>query len=134
MPSMWITSEQQHLRHWLVPALAATLGVGIAIAEFMARRYGSGLAVLVVLLGYAVHLAYRRSEVASTLSDSYGIGHRARTHLRAAAMTGDVVVAVVVTALIVQALRGGPMGPYAWLAGLAGVTYALSAAIASRVL
>jgi hypothetical protein len=41
-------------------------------------------------------------------------------------MTGDVLVAAIVGALVVQALRGAAIGPLAWLAGLAGVTYVLS--------
>jgi hypothetical protein len=123
---MWITPERRRTRHWIVPLLVSLVGVALAIVLAVRDRTGSALATLVVLAGYALLLAYRAGERAFPISDAFGGGRRADLRLRAAAMTGDVLVAAIVSALVVQALRGAAVGPLAWLAGLAGVTYALS--------
>jgi hypothetical protein len=123
---MWITPERRHMRHWIVPVLVSLVGVALAIVLTVRDQGGSALATLVVLAGYALLLAYRAGERAFPISDAFGGGRRADLRLRAAAMTGDVLVAAIVGALVVQALRGAAVGPLAWLAGLAGATYALS--------
>lgn len=123
---MWIAPEHHRFKRWAVPALALLAGLVTAIILTTREHAGSGLLVLAVLAGYAALLAFRRDEPALTISSGFGTGHRARTHLKAAAMTGDVLLAAIVGALIVQAFRGADLAPYAWLAALGGVTYAIS--------
>jgi hypothetical protein len=123
---MWLTPERRRMRHWMVPILVALVGVALAIVLVVRDRTGSALATFGVLGGYALLLAYRGGERAFPVSDAFGGGRRSELRLRAAAMTGDVLVAAIVGALVVQALRGAAVGPLAWLAGLAGVTYVLS--------
>jgi hypothetical protein len=123
---MWIAPDRKRLQRWLVPGFALTVGLVLAAVLVVRGQSGSGLAVLAVLAGYALQLAYRRREAVFALYGSYGGGHRARTHLRAAAMTGDVLVAVVVGFMIVRALRGEPITEFVWLAGVAGGTYLVS--------
>lgn len=128
---MWITSERRGgTRHWVVPALAAAAGIGIATIAAIRGQVGAGLVALAVLGGYALHLAYRRGEGTFAVSEGFGRGPRGRGHLKAAAMTGDVLIAAIVCAVIVQVLRGGEVGPFGWLAALAGLTYLISIAIA----
>ena len=127
MAGMWIAPERHGLRQWLIPGLALAVGVGIAAAAAAKGHTSTGLIALAVLAGYAAHLAYRRGEGALVISEAFGRGHRARAHLKAAAMTGDILVAAIVGAVIVQTLRGGDLMPYAWLAAVAGVVYAVSA-------
>lgn len=123
---MWLAPERRRLRHWIVPVLVALVGVALAIVLVVRDRdTGSALTTLAVLAGYALLLAVRGGERAFVSSGAFG-GRRADLHRRAAAMTGDVLVAAIVGALVVQALRGAAVGPLAWLAGLAGVTYVLS--------
>lgn len=124
---MWIAPERRGIGRWAVPGLA--LGAGVVVGAVLAAdgRTGTGLLALAALAGYAAYLAYRRNEPALPLSEGFGSGTRARAHLRAAAMTGDVLTVAVVGALIVQALRGADITAYVWLAALAGVTYFLSA-------
>lgn len=129
---MWLAPERRAPSRWLVPGLALLAGVLIAVVLALRDDTRTGLAALGVLAGYALLLAYRRHEPALPISGAFGSGHRARAHLSAAAMTGDVIVAAVVAAVAVQALRGAEITPYLWLAGLAGATYALSATVAGR--
>ncbi|MBC6467679.1 ABC transporter permease [Actinomadura alba] len=129
---MWIAPEGRRMKRWLVPGLTAGVGLGVATALLLDGRSRSAWTALAVLLGYALLLAIRRHEPALSLSEAFGSGHRARSHLRAAAMTGDVLTMGVVAGLVVQALRDGTVGPYAWLAALAGATYAFSLLVAGR--
>ncbi len=130
MTVMWIAPERRGARQWIVPGLVAAAGIGIAVTAASRGRLHEGLLALAVLAGYALHLGYRRGEGALVLSEAFGRGHRARAHLRAAAMTGDVLILAIVCAVVVQVLRGGSIGPFGWLAALAGGTYALSALVA----
>lgn len=123
---MWFTPERRRPRHWIVPVLVALVGVGVAVTLVVRDRTGAALATLGVLAGYAALLAFRGREPALPISGAFGTGRRSDIHLRAAAMTGDVLIAAIVGALVVQALRDAAVGPLTWLAGLAGVTYALS--------
>ncbi|MFA1537441.1 ABC transporter permease [Actinomadura monticuli] len=131
---MWIAPERRSLSRWAVPGLV--LGAGVVVGAVLAAdgRSGTALAALAALAGYAGYLAYRRNEPALPVSDGFGSGTRARAHLRAAAMTGDVLTVAVVGALVVQALRGADITAYAWLAAVAGATYLLSALAGTRSL
>lgn len=129
---MWFAPERRSGRRWIVPGLALAVGIALAITLTLQGRTGAGLAALAVLAGYAGQLAYRRNEPALPISPAFGGGHRARTHLRAAALTGDVTVAALVGAVVVQTLRGGEWLPYLWPAALAGIVYTLSAMAAGR--
>lgn len=132
MAGMWIAPESRSLTRWIVPAIVLGAGGVVAVVMTTDGRVGTGLVALAVLAGYAAALAYRRNEPALTISEGFGSGHRARAHLRAAAMTGDVVTGALVAAVVVQGLRGADIMPYAWLAAVAGGTYALSALAGGR--
>ncbi|PRX04522.1 UNVERIFIED_ORG: hypothetical protein CLV66_107142 [Actinomadura viridilutea] len=134
MACMWIAPERRRLSRWAVPGLALAAGVVVAAVLAADGRGGTGLIALGVLAGYALLLGYRRFEPALPGSEGFGTGHRARSHTRAAALTGDVLTGAVVAAVIVQGLRGADIVPYAWLAALAGATYALSATFGGRSL
>ncbi|RFU38260.1 ABC transporter permease [Actinomadura logoneensis] len=129
---MWLAPERRSARRWAVPVLVLLAGLAVGGVLLADGRRGTALTALAVLAGYAAHLAYRRDEQGLAISESFGRGHRGRTHLKAAAMTGDVLSAGLVAALVVQALRGADITPYAWLALLAGVTYLLSALTGGR--
>jgi hypothetical protein len=123
---MWIAPDRKRLQPWLIPGFAVAVGVAIAITLAMRDALGTGLAALAVLSGYALQLALRRREALFGAHDSLRTGHRSRTHLRAAAMTGDVLIAVLVGLVIVQSLRGAEIAPLVWLLGVGGGTYLLS--------
>lgn len=129
---MWLAPERRSARRWAVPALVLGAGVVVGGVLLADGRRGTALVALAVLAGYAAHLAYRRDEQGLAVSEAFGRGHRGRTHLKAAAMTGDVLSAGLVAALVVQALRGADVAPYAWFALLAGVTYLVSALAGGR--
>lgn len=129
---MWIAPEGRRRGRWAVPGFAALAGVAIGVTVAVRGQPRTGLAVVAVLAGYAALLAYRRREKVLPVHEAFGRGRRAEVHLRAAAMTGDVLVGVIVAAVLVQALRGARIGMLAGLAAVAGVTYLVSVVIADR--
>ena len=129
---MWIAPERRRAGRWIAPGVAAAAGIAIGVTEAMRGHPRTGLIAFAVLAGYGLLLAYRRGETVLTAHEAFGVGRRSEIRLRAAAMTGDLMIAVIVAALIVQALRGAPIGLPAVLAGIAGVTYTLSIIILNR--
>jgi hypothetical protein len=129
---MWIAPERHRAKRWAVPVLAVLVGGGLAAVLALRGQVMDGLIVWAVLAGYGAHLAYRRNEPALPASEAFGSGHRARSHLKAAAMTGDILIAATVAGLVIQALRGATVQPFGWLAALAGVTYTLAIMIVGR--
>ncbi|GAB2852644.1 hypothetical protein GCM10022221_60100 [Actinocorallia aurea] len=127
---MWLAPERRGRQGWLVPVFAMLAGAGVAGFLVYREEMTAGLVAGGVLLAYGIQLAYRRDERGLALSESFGQGRRGGAHLRAAAMTGDVLVAGLVAALVVQALRGAELGPLPYLAGVAGATYLISIVVA----
>ncbi|MDX6740526.1 ABC transporter permease [Actinocorallia sp. A-T 12471] len=128
---MWLAPERRGRQGWLVPVFAMLAGVGVATFLVYREEMTAGLIAGGVLLAYGVQLAYRRDERGLAVSESFGRGRRGGAHLRAAAMTGDVLVAGLVAAVVVQALRGADLGPLPYLAGVAALTYLISIVIAA---
>lgn len=129
---MWIAPERRRAKRWVVPVFAVLVGGALAAVLTLRDQANTGLVTWAVLAGYGAHLGYRRNEPSLPTSEAFGSGHRARSHLRAAALTGDILVVAIVAALVVQALRGAAIEPFSWLAALAGVTYTLASMIAGR--
>jgi hypothetical protein len=132
MSGMWIAPERRRAGRWIAPVLAVAAGVAIGATEATRGHMSTGVVGFVVLLGYGALLAYRRGESVLTAHEAFGVGRRSGIHLRAAAMTGDVLVGVIVAAMLVQALRGAEIGLLAGLAAVAGVTYFLSIVMLNR--
>ncbi|MCD0453373.1 ABC transporter permease [Actinocorallia sp. API 0066] len=127
---MWLAPERRGRQGWVVPVFAMLAGVGVAGLLVYREEAVAGLIAGAVLLGYGIQLAYRRDERGLAVSESFGRGRSGRSHLRAAAMTGDVLVAGLVAAVVVQALRGAELGPLPYLAAVAGLTYIVSIVVA----
>jgi hypothetical protein len=126
---MWIAPERRRAHRWIAPVLAVAAGVAVAATVALRGQTEIGLVTLAVLLGYAVLLGARGGEASHGSHETYGGGGGGRSggpHTRAAAATGDVLVAVIMAALIVQALRGAEIWVLAGLAAVACVTYLVS--------
>jgi hypothetical protein len=128
---MWIAPERRRAHRWIAPVFAVAAGVAVGVALALRGSTETGLVTLAVLLGYGVVLASRGGEAAQSHEPSFGGGGRAGAGTRAAAITRDVLAAVIVAVLIVQALRGAEIWVLAGLAAVACVTYFIAALGAS---
>lgn len=119
---MWIAPERRRAHRWIAPFLAVAAGVAVGTTLTLRGQTETGLVTAAVLIAYAVLLGARGGDGSHGAGDTFGgSGSRAGPHTRAAAATGDVLVAAIVAALIVQTLRGAE-GTQIWvLAGLAAI-------------
>jgi hypothetical protein len=123
---MWIAPERRRAHRWIAPLLAVAAGVAVGATVALRGQTETGLVTVAVLLAYALLLGARGGE-ASGSHETFGTsGSRGGSHTRAAAATGDVLVAVIVAALIVQALRGAEIWVLAGLAAIACITYLIA--------
>jgi hypothetical protein len=118
---MWIAPERRRANRWIAPVLAVAAGAAVGTTLTLRGETETGLVTAAVLIAYAVLLGARGGEGSGSHETFGGTSSRGGPHTRAAAATGDVLVAAIVAALIVQTLRGAE-GTQIWvLAGLAAV-------------
>lgn len=119
---MFIAPERRRARGWVVPFFAVAVGAAVAATLVMRGDTKNGMMALAVLVGYGLLLGYRRSDA-----------HDGRTagNTRAAAVTGDVLLGVIVAVVVAQALRGADVTMFAALAGVGCLTYLVAAVVLS---
>jgi hypothetical protein len=119
---MWIAPERRRAHRWIAPVLAVAAGVTVGTTLALRGQTETGLVTAAVLIAYAVLLGARGGEGSHGSHETFGgSGGRGGPHTRAAAATGDALVAAVVAALIVQTLRGAESTQIWLLAGLAAI-------------
>jgi hypothetical protein len=124
---MWIAPERRRAHRWIAPILAVAAGVAVGVTMVMRGQTEIGLVAAVVVVAYALLLGARGNEASQGGRETFGGGGaRGGAHTRAAAVTGDVLAAVIVAALIVQTLRGAEIWVLAGLAAVACVTYLIA--------
>jgi hypothetical protein len=124
---MWIAPERRRAHRWIAPLLAVAAGVAVGVTMVMRGQTEIGLVAAVVVVAYALLLGARGNEASQGTRETFGGGGaRGGAHTRAAAVTGDVLAAVIVAALIVQTLRGAEIWVLAGLAAVACVTYLIA--------
>lgn len=121
---MWIAPERRRAHRWIAPFFAVAAGVAVGATVALRGQTETGLVTAAVLLAYGILLGARGNEAQG--SETFGGGGGGGAHTRAAAATADVLVAVIVAALIVQALRGAEIWVLAGLAVIACLTYLIS--------
>ena len=116
------------IRRWQVPALAVLLGAVFGVSALARGRIGLGLAMAGIMFAYAAFLVLvsRASEPASGLRGDSADERRTQLQLRANAMTGNVLLTVVLAGFLVQIVRGADATVWALLGVVGGATYLAS--------
>ena len=122
MPNESATSTGQSI--WVVPAVAALIGVAYLIAGLASGDIWFGVGGLAVMLAVALVMVavHRRSETVRGLLDRRDERIN-QIDLSSTAFAGAVLIAVVLGAFVVEVARGGDGQPYANLGAVAGVAY-----------
>ncbi|HVV30270.1 MAG TPA: hypothetical protein VHC41_05270 [Mycobacteriales bacterium] len=109
------------------PVLSVLIGVVYLIAFWVGGNIAAGLAGFAFMLVFSAALVWagRRSETVRGLLD-----HRderiAGIDLQATAVTAVVMIVAVLIAFVVEVARGHDGWPYAMIAAIGGVTYAVA--------
>ena len=113
---------------WAVPVVGLLLGVVMLAIQAWRDDLGLGLVLLGVMWGYVaiVVLLRRRSEIGELLAGGPTDERRDAIQVQALAVTGQVLIVVLVGGFLVQMARGVDTQPWVWLGALGGATYLLS--------
>lgn len=126
--------DPQRTSRWIVPGLCLVLGVGVGVAVMAQGDPGYGIFILLLMTGYALALVLfsRRSETVSLLRGESPDERAASIQTHAIAITGHVLIVVLVGGFIVQLLRGGDTEVWSALCAVGGLTYAVSLFVLHR--
>ncbi|RYJ04838.1 MAG: hypothetical protein EON52_14700 [Actinomycetales bacterium] len=121
------------LEPWLVPGACFLLGVGMLVIQVARDEPVLGAVMLAIMWGYgAVVVALRRrTEIGVLLGGGANDERRSAIQVRALAVTGQVLIVVLVAGFLVQLARGADTDPWVGLGALGGATYLLSLVVVS---
>ena len=115
---------------WFLPLFAVALGLVFFVAQWIGGSLASGLQSLAIMTAFgALVLLGGRSE---TIRGLRGDGRDERFRqmdIRATALAGSVLIAVIIIAFVVEIARGHDGAPYSWLGAIGGVAYLIGVAV-----
>ena len=116
---------------WFMPAFCALFAVLMFTAFAIGGDAASGAysAAVLVLVGAVFYFGARRSETLAGLGGPGRDERWERIDIHATALTGLVLIAVIIGAFLVDIAGGGDGNPYGLLGAVAGVTYIACVAI-----
>jgi drug/metabolite transporter (DMT)-like permease len=109
---------------WWMPAFAVFLGLLMLAAFAIGDNLGDGLMSFGVMVAVALGIVvFRRNETVSGLSGPGRDERWERIDIHATALTGMVLIAVIIGAFLVEVARGEDGQPWSLLGAVGGVTY-----------
>ena len=118
---------------WWLPGFSLSLGLIMLAAFWIGDNPGDGLMALGVMAAVgALFLFGRRSETLQGLGGPGRDERWAMIDLHATALTGLVLIAVIIGAWLVEIARGDDGSPYAALGAVGGVAYIVIVAVLRR--
>jgi len=115
---------------WWMPAFSLFLGLLMLAAFWIGGSLADGLVALGVMAALgAVFFFGRRSETLQGLGGPGRDERWERIDVHATALTGLILIVVIIGAFLVDVARGGDGNPYGLLGAVAGVAYIASVAI-----
>jgi hypothetical protein len=115
---------------WWMPAFSVFLGLLMLGAFWIGGDLGSGFAALGVMVAVgAVFFFGGRSETLRGLGGPGRDERWAMIDIHATALTGMVLIAVIIGAFLVDIATGGDGSPYAQLGAVGGIAYIVSVAL-----
>jgi hypothetical protein len=119
-----------HRSRWYMPAFSVFLGLLMLGAFALGGDVGGGLAALGVMVALAAGiLVFGRSETVRGLSGPGRDERWAKIDISATAITGSVLIAVIIGAFLVEVARGEDGEPWSQLGALGGITYIVAVAL-----
>lgn len=125
MPTTRTPSSSVQRSRWFMPLFSVALGLVMLAAYWAggAASEGAGALAVMVAAGLVFAVGGRRSETLRGLAGPGRDERWERIDIHANAVTGMVLIAVVLVAWLWEIAHGRDGGPYGQLAAIAGVTY-----------
>ena len=123
-------SKPLYRSRWYMPAFSVFLGLLMLGAFALGGDVGDGLAALGVMVALAAGtLVFGRNETVRGLSGPGRDERWAKIDITATAITGSVLIAVIIGAFLVEVARGEDGEPWSQLGALGGITYIVAVAL-----
>jgi hypothetical protein len=124
------TSKPIYRSRWYMPAFSVFLGLLMLGAFAIGDNVGDGLFALGVMVLLAVGiLVFGRNETVRGLSGPGRDERWAKIDITASALTGLVLITVIIGAFLVEVARGEDGQPWSQLGAVGGVTYIVAVAL-----
>ena len=124
------TARPYYRSRWWMPAFSLFLGLLMLAAFWIGGSLVDGLIALGIMAALgALFLFGRRSETLQGLGGPGRDERWERIDIHATALTGLILIVVIIGAFLVDVARGGDGNPYGLLGAVAGVAYIASVAI-----
>ena len=124
------TSKPIYRSRWYMPAFSVFLGLLMLGAFAIGGDVGDGLFALGVMVLLAVGiLVFGRNETVRGLSGPGRDERWAKIDITASALTGLVLITVIIGAFLVEVARGEDGQPWSQLGAVGGVTYIIAVAL-----
>jgi hypothetical protein len=124
------TSKPIHRSRWYMPAVSVLLGLLMLGAFALGGDVGTGLASFGVMAALAAGiLVFGRSETVRGLSGPGRDERWAKIDITATALTGMVLITVIIGAFLVEVAQGEDGEPWSQLGALGGVVYVIAVAV-----
>ena len=113
---------------WFMPAFSLFLAAAIFVAYWIGDEPGTGAggAAVLVAMGALIYFGGRRSETISGLGGPSRDERWERIDVHATALTGIVLVTVIIASWLVEVAKGDDGSPYTQLGAIGGLAYLLA--------
>jgi hypothetical protein len=124
------TNKPIYRSRWYMPAFSVFLGLLMLGAFWIGGDVADGLWALGVMVALAAGiLVFGRSETVRGLSGPGRDERWAKIDITATALTGFVLIAVIIGAFLVEVAQGEDGEPWSQLGALGGITYIVAVAV-----
>ena len=118
---------------WWLPGFSLSVGLIMLVAFWIGDKPGDGLVALGIMAAVGALFPFgRRSEALQGLGGPGRDERWAMIDLHATALTGLVLITVIIGAWLVEIARGDDGSPYAALGAVGGVAYIVIVAVLRR--
>jgi hypothetical protein len=124
------TGKPIHRSRWYMPAFSVFLGLLMLGAFALGGDLGTGLASLGVMVALAAGIVvFGRNETVRGLSGPGRDERWAKIDITATALTGMVLITVIIGAFLVEVAQGEDGQPWSQLGALGGIVYIIAVAV-----
>lgn len=124
------TSKPLYRNRWWMPAFSLFLGALMLVAFWIGDSITEGLVSFAIMAALAAGiLVFGRSETVRGLSGPGRDERWAKIDIHATALTGSVLIAVIIGAFLVEVAQGEDGQPWSQLGAVGGIAYIISVAV-----
>ena len=123
------TSKSLYRQRWWMPVFSLFLGTLMLVAFWIGDSITEGLVSFGIMAALAVFLVFGRSETIRGLSGPGRDERWAKIDIHATALTGMVLITVIIGAFLVEVAQGEDGQPWSQLGAVGEIAYIISVAV-----